>query len=216
MNCVVTAGPTCEPLDEVRRLTNFSTGRLGSELANVLMDRGHHVILLLGNHSTYQGPQNVRQIVRFSTANDLREKLESLSRQQIGAVFHAAAVSDFAFGKVWTRLPTGQLSEMNSRKISSRETNLLAELIPTPKIIGSLRQWFPTACLVGWKYEVEGDRASAIAAAQQQVLENGTNVCVVNGPAYGHGFGLLNREGCCTHLLDSRTLEDALAEMIGK
>ena len=216
MNCVVTAGPTCEPLDEVRRLTNFSTGRLGSELANFLMDRGHDVILLLGNHSTYQGPQNARQIVRFSTANDLRGKLESLSCQQIGAVFHAAAVSDFAFGKVWIRLPTGQLREINSRKISSRETNLLAELIPTPKIIGSLRQWFPKACLVGWKYEVDGDRTSAIAAAQQQVLENETNVCVVNGPAYGGGFGLLNREGPCTHLLDSRALDDALAEMIGK
>ena len=36
MRCIVTAGPTYEPLDEVRRLTNFSTGRLGIELANFL------------------------------------------------------------------------------------------------------------------------------------------------------------------------------------
>ena len=36
MNCLVTAGPTFEPLDDVRRLTNFSTGRLGTELANFL------------------------------------------------------------------------------------------------------------------------------------------------------------------------------------
>src|SRR5687768_14363623 len=36
VNCVITAGPTYEPLDEVRRLTNFSTGRLGSELATYL------------------------------------------------------------------------------------------------------------------------------------------------------------------------------------
>ena len=41
MNCVVTAGPTYEPLDEVRRLTNFSTGRLGTELANTLTRHGH-------------------------------------------------------------------------------------------------------------------------------------------------------------------------------
>ena len=41
MQCIVTAGPTFEPLDKVRRLTNFSTGRLGSELANFLAARGH-------------------------------------------------------------------------------------------------------------------------------------------------------------------------------
>ena len=39
MNCIVTAGPTFEPLDDVRRLTNFSTGRLGTELANFLAAR---------------------------------------------------------------------------------------------------------------------------------------------------------------------------------
>ena len=47
MNCIVTAGPTYEPLDDVRRLTNFSTGRLGTELANFLAARGHTVILLV-------------------------------------------------------------------------------------------------------------------------------------------------------------------------
>src|SRR5947209_3565355 len=45
MHCVVTAGPTYESLDEVRRLTNFSTGKLGSELANFLAARGHTVTL---------------------------------------------------------------------------------------------------------------------------------------------------------------------------
>jgi phosphopantothenoylcysteine synthetase/decarboxylase len=55
MNCIVTAGPTYEPLDDVRRITNFSTGRLGTELANFLAARGHHVILLIGVMSTYYG-----------------------------------------------------------------------------------------------------------------------------------------------------------------
>ena len=43
MNCIVTAGPTFEPLDQVRRLTNMSTGRLGTELANFLTAQGHTV-----------------------------------------------------------------------------------------------------------------------------------------------------------------------------
>jgi len=55
MRCVVTAGPTFEPLDAVRRLTNFSTGRLGSELANFLAARGHEVALFIGQLATYRG-----------------------------------------------------------------------------------------------------------------------------------------------------------------
>jgi phosphopantothenoylcysteine decarboxylase/phosphopantothenate--cysteine ligase len=52
MKCIVTAGPTFEELDEVRRLTNFSTGTLGTELADFLMERGHEVELLRGQGAT--------------------------------------------------------------------------------------------------------------------------------------------------------------------
>jgi len=54
MRCLVTAGPTYEPLDAVRRLTNFSTGRLGSELAAFLAAHGHKVRLLLGEQATFR------------------------------------------------------------------------------------------------------------------------------------------------------------------
>ena len=68
MNCIVTAGPTLEPLDDVRRLTNFSTGRLGTTLANYLAARGHNVILLLGEQATYAGERHARRVEPFSTA----------------------------------------------------------------------------------------------------------------------------------------------------
>jgi len=55
MNCIVTAGPTYEPLDDVRRLTNFSTGRLGTELAGFLTAHGHQVTLLIGELATWGG-----------------------------------------------------------------------------------------------------------------------------------------------------------------
>jgi phosphopantothenate---cysteine ligase (CTP) len=110
MNCVVTAGPTFEPLDEVRRLTNFSTGRLGTELANFLAARGHHVTLLLGQLATYHGERKARRIETFTTTADLRERLKNLSAAKPDAVFHAAAVSDFAFGKIWRRTPDFDLN----------------------------------------------------------------------------------------------------------
>ena len=191
MNCVVTAGPTFEPLDEVRRLTNFSTGRFGSLLANFLAGRGHQVTLLLGHYSTYNGEQNAQHIEKFTTTADLREKLKALSQRNIGAVFHAAAVSDFGFGKVYEQAADGKLVELKAGKIPTRSGRLLAELSPTPKIISELRGWFPAANIVGWKYEVDGDRPSVLSRAEQQIADNKTDACVANGPAYGFGFGLV-------------------------
>ena len=90
----------------------------------------------------------------------------------------------------------------------------MVELVPTAKIIGELRSWFPRACLVGWKYEVDGDRAGVIAIAEKQVMESQTNACVANGPAYGDGFGLVTAVGQATHLPDRDVLYRALEELM--
>ncbi|HXT10252.1 MAG TPA: phosphopantothenoylcysteine decarboxylase [Candidatus Angelobacter sp.] len=209
----MTAGPTFEPLDGARRLTNFSTGRLGTELANFLTARGHEVTLFIGQQSTYAGERRAEHIDTFSTTADLAAKLQALGGS-VGAVFHAAAVSDFAFGKIWARSATGELTEIKSGKISTRHGALLAELVPTQKIIANLRGWFPKAHIVGWKYEVDEDRSDVIRAAEKQIAECSTNASVANGPAYGNGFGLVTANGACTHLADRPVLFDALERSI--
>lgn len=214
MQCIVTAGPTFEPLDKVRRLTNFSTGRLGSELGNFLAARGHDVTLLIGQQAPWRGDRHARRVETFTTTANLRERLEALASPAVDAVFHAAAVSDFAFGKVWCQAPQGAPTELKADKLSSREGTLLAELVPTPKIITHLGEWFPQARLVGWKYEVEGDRAAALRRAEQQIVECRTHVCVANGAAYGEGFGLVRAGGPYTHLPDLVALFTALEKFL--
>ena len=152
MKCIVTAGPTFEELDEVRRLTNFSTGTLGTELANFLVERGHEVELLRGEGSTCRLEPKAQRVQDFTTTADLRQRLKALGGSSAAAVFHAAAVSDFRFGKVWERTVDGTLKEIRSGKISTHGGTILAELKPTPKIISELRDWFPTGFLAGWKY----------------------------------------------------------------
>jgi phosphopantothenoylcysteine decarboxylase/phosphopantothenate--cysteine ligase len=214
MQCIVTAGPTYEPLDQVRRLTNFSTGRLGSELANFLAARGHETTLLIGQQASYRGERQAGKVETFTTTASLRDRLKALASQPVDAVFHAGAVSDFAFGRIWRRAAEGDLTEMQAGKISTRQATLLAELVPTPKIIAELREWFPRARLVGWKYEVEGDRAAVIQLAQRQITECRTDACVANGPAYGGGFGLVRARGEYSHLPDRATLFASLDEFI--
>ena len=195
MKCIVTAGPTYEELDEVRRMTNFSTGTLGSELANYLVTQGHEVELLRGHYSTSQIESKAQHVQAFTTTTDLSRRLKALRSDGFEAVFHAAAASDFAFGKIWRRARGGKLLEIKSRKIPTKGGAILVELMPTPKIIGHLRAWFPKAQLVGWKYEVDGSREEAIQHAERQAKENKTDACVVNGPAYGNGFGFVTRSG---------------------
>ena len=130
------------------------------------------------------------------------------------AVFHAAAVSDFAFGKIWLRSPQGELSEIKSGKISTRQGTLLAELVPTPKIIAELRGGYPRARLIGWKYEVDGERAGVLRAAEEQRKACRTDACVANGPAYGSGFGLVTDAGHVLHLKDEAALFEALERLL--
>ena len=214
MKCIVTAGPTFEELDEVRRLTNFSTGTLGTELADFLMERGHEVELLRGQGATCRLEPKAHRVRAFSTTADLRRRLQELGGGGAGAVFHAAAVSDFTFGKLWERAADGELTEIRSPKISTRGGNILAELTPTPKIISELRAWFPTAFLAGWKYELESGRVQAVACARRQMEENRTDACVVNGRAYGEGFGLVTPPGLCRHMAERKLLFDALEKLI--
>jgi len=214
VRCVVTAGPTFEPLDKVRRLTNFSTGRLGSELMNFLAARGHEVTLLIGQQATWRGERQAGKVETFTTTVDLRDRLRALAAEQVDAVFHAAAVSDFGFGRIWLRSPGGDLKEVRAGKISTRQGTLTAELVPTPKIIAGLREWFPKAVLVGWKYEVDGDRAGVLQLAQRQIAECKTNACVANGPAYGAGFGMVRAAAQATHLAGTAALFEALEGLL--
>ncbi len=130
------------------------------------------------------------------------------------AVFHAAAVSDFAFGKVWERTASGEVFEVKAGKISTRQGTLLAELVPTLKIISHLKEWFPHAQITGWKYEVDGNRESVIQAAQKQMAECHTHLCVANGPAYGDGFGLVNRNGSSVHIENRNALFETLEQSL--
>jgi len=196
MNCIVTAGPTFEPLDDVRRLTNFSTGRLGTELANFLAARGHKVTLLIGESATWPGERKAQSVKVFSTTADLRAKLKAFSGKKVDAIFHTAAVSDFAFGQIFTETKAGEFSALKmSKKVSTRIGTMLVELLPTSKIIAELRSWFPRTKIVGWKFEVDGQRADVLRAAEKQLADCATDFCVANGPAYGRGFNLVSTGG---------------------
>jgi len=210
MRVIVTCGPSFEPIDEVRRITNASTGELGVRLTDALRAAGIEVILLKGSGATWRESGEGVFSQPFDTNADLLEHLKGTpDREGIAAVFHAAALCDFQVRKT-----SHAGSSAVPGKIPSQLDQLVIELEPAPKVLAELRALFPQSLLVGWKYEVDGDRASAIQKAWRQIIDNRSNACVVNGRAYGSGFGFCQLPERLVHLEDKPALATFLQQWV--
>lgn len=201
---IVTCGPSYEPIDEVRRITNFSSGELGVRLANRLTTTGFEVTCLRGEMVTFRGDCRAAKIISFTTNDDLLAKLEEVAKAGgVFAVLHAAALADFQVRR-----------EGGERKIASRGGEVTITLVPATKVLPKLRPLFPDAKIVGWKYELDGTRDDALAKGRAQLAECGIDACAVNGEAYGEGFGFLTRDGALTHVPDKAALCEWLAQWL--
>jgi phosphopantothenoylcysteine synthetase/decarboxylase len=210
MKIVVTCGPSHEPIDEARRLTNFSTGRLGITLASALQNKGHEVFCFKGEMASHPHPETL-SITRFSTNNDLSQKLEKLGREEpIDIVFHAAALCDFKPARV----VDGDGSTVVGRKVPTRDGELSLVLTPTIKVLPQLRGFFSRARIVGWKYELDGARQEAFSKARRQIAEARADACVLNGAAYGNGFAICEPGDRSAHCDDLDALIRALVAFI--
>jgi len=206
LRIVVTCGPSYEPIDEVRRITNFSTGKLGTWLSENFAVEGNRVQCLRGDMATWPAPRSPVEVIQFSTNDHLLARFEALeNRDGVDAVLHAAALADFTVRR-----------EASARKICSRGGELTLKLTPATKLIGHLRVLFPKARIVGWKYELDGNREDVIRQGLLQINHNQTNACILNGAAYGAGFGALLGDGSCTELRGKEELKAWLSEYLTK
>lgn len=95
MEILITAGGTEEPIDGVRTISNFSTGRTGATLADSFYNAGFKVTLLTSIRAIL--PQEDIKTITYQSFNDLNSAIkELLENGQFSGVIHAAAVSDFS------------------------------------------------------------------------------------------------------------------------
>ena len=140
LRILITAGPTIEPIDPVRFISNRSTGRMGYELARIAAKRKHAVTLISGPTSI-NGPAGVR-VLHIETARELKKKI----RQQLkksDVLLMSSAVSDF------------RPKSFSSKKIKSKK-RLTLKLIKNTDILESIRQKERKGkVLVGFALETE-------------------------------------------------------------
>lgn len=104
---LITAGPTHEPIDEVRYIANRSSGRVGIELALAASEAGYEVTLLMGPTPT-EPPHTRITTLRFRTTEDLRLLLEERF-PACDALVMAAAVADYRPRRDPNAPPTAKL-----------------------------------------------------------------------------------------------------------
>jgi len=144
---LITAGPTREPLDPVRFLTNRSSGKMGYAMAHAFQHAGHSVLLVSGP-TALDLPDGV-DFIPVETAADMHEAVgHAIGRMDI-AVF-AAAVADYT------------PSQPAQQKIKKTTDTITLELVRTPDILGSARSPFGfTGTLVGFAAETDNLEANA-------------------------------------------------------
>jgi len=171
MRILITSGATREYLDDVRFLTNVSTGGTGAKIADALAQHGHAVTLLRGEGAVRPQALPASAVVTFSSTENLQAHLQRLlGSGGFDAVLQCAAVSDY------------RPAETRQGKMTSYAPELTLRLVPTPKLLPELKSYAPSAhrpLVIGFKL-TSGADADARRLAVSKLFAAGTVDAVIH------------------------------------
>jgi len=158
---LITAGPTQEPLDPVRFISNRSSGKMGYALAEAAARRGAEVILVSGPVQL-SDPSGVH-VVHVRTAIEMHDAvMEHLA--EAGIIIKAAAVADY------------HLSHVPQHKVKKTAMRMSLELDPTPDILAELGRKKGDRLLIGFAAETE----RLVESARQKLASKNCDMIVAN------------------------------------
>ena len=150
---LITSGPTREPIDSVRFLSNRSSGKMGAALAQAALLMGAEVTVVTGPTQT---PLPLRaNVIRIQTA---QEMLAAALPHDADFMIGAAAVADY------------RPANPSAGKIRRSDETLSLELIPNPDVIAELAAAHPTARTIGFAAEPGSDLEVARAKITRKGL----------------------------------------------
>lgn len=193
---VITAGGTSEKIDNVRKITNSSSGKLGMTIANHLLNQSDDLIIYYVCSKNSFRPTDKRvKVIEIDGTIDLKNRIETLLlNEKIDYFIHSMAVSDYMTDYVTTIERIKQsvknndnldeafsnIEIINGSKISSYEDNLVIVLKPTPKIISIIKDLSPSTYLVGFKLLDGVSKEELIEVAKKLRDKNKCDLVVAN------------------------------------
>jgi len=125
-NIIITAGPTLEPIDPVRFISNHSSGKMGYAIVDAVCNKGGNVTLLSGPVNLKPHPE--ANVINIKTANDLLVEFEKMDLKNVDYIFMCAAVVDYA--------PT----KKHDKKIKKDKSSFVIDLKENPDIIKTISE----------------------------------------------------------------------------
>ena len=187
MNILITSGGTSEKIDQVRSITNHSTGQLGKIISETFLTKGDHVTLVTTPKATRPDSHPNLTVILVENVASLLKTLEPLVHTH-DVLIHAMAVSDYSpvymtdFDSVATSSNlTEFLHKTNSEnKISSQDDVQVLFLKKTPKIISLVKNWNPNIRLIGFKLLVDVADEELLETARASLIKNQAELIVAN------------------------------------
>jgi phosphopantothenoylcysteine decarboxylase/phosphopantothenate--cysteine ligase len=164
---LITAGPTREPIDPVRYISNRSSGKMGYAIAEAALDEGHDVILISGPVNL-EPPRNTK-FISVSTSDEMFEVVHRHADESDVCVL-CAAVADY------------KPAQVSPAKIKKHAAQFSLELIPTRDVLDSLGQRQNRKfLLVGFAAETDHLEANAT----KKLREKNCDIIVANDARVG-------------------------------
>ena len=157
---IITAGGTSEKIDNVRKITNSSSGKLALTIAKTLLKEYKDIwIDYICSKSALRPNEERARIIEVEGVLEVKRAVEELlTNSKIDYFIHTMAVSDYRTDYVTTleKLRESlqkeeEIETLKGNKISSQEKNVVVVLKPTPKIISLVKDISPSTYLVGFK-----------------------------------------------------------------
>ena len=198
---IITAGGTSEKIDNVRKITNSSSGKLGLTIANKILDLKREridKIYYIAPKSALKPDDELVELINIVDTNDLKEKVEELlKKEKIDYFIHSMAVSDYTVDFVTNARTIVDNIKANKdkdlydvivdgskairdTKISSYEDDLFIKLKRTPKIISIIKNLSPETFLVGFKLLDGVTKEELIDVATKLKEKNKCDLVVAN------------------------------------
>ncbi len=161
MRFLITAGPTREPIDPVRYISNRSSGKMGYAIAEAALEAGHDVTLISGPVNL--DPPRRAHVISVSTGDQMYSAVHRHARE-CDVLVMCAAVADYKPQKV------------SRTKIKKRNETLSLELVPTRDILASLSKQGREFLLVGFAAETNDIEENA----RQKLRAKNCDIIVAN------------------------------------
>lgn len=138
MKILVTGGGSEEPIDNVRAVCNFSTGKTASFLADYFASQGHNVTAIMSQKAVHPQNQNVC-LITYRTFAELQQALQNECKSgSFQAIVHAAAVSDYSPHTIQI---DGQTFQAGAFSKIPPGSELIIKMRKNPKLVDFLKEW---------------------------------------------------------------------------